>query len=251
MEKTNEQTFGKYLAAKKAALAYGLSESIPDEQVFETAPTNTNLTPASGDIRITMGAGKTHALFLVLRPDLMIFKNLPHIPSTPEASNTDFTVAQTGIAQSDSMATQQSSSAEQQSVEEIISYVQSALSVRYRGRLASRLSELHKSVQEEESDSNGISSKSLQRFIEFLRAYPVLRCPAISITPDRNIYASWKSGSDRVFSVHFLPQGEARFVIFFPNPKHWGQTIRLSGRATVDMIMSVAEPYGIPNWVME
>jgi hypothetical protein len=106
-------------------------------------------------------------------------------------------------------------------------------------------------VQEEELDSRGITVRSLQHFIDLLKAYPVLRCPAVSVTPDRNIYASWKSGSDRVFSIHFLPDGKARFVIFCPNDKHPGETIRLSGTATVDVVMSIAEPHGVLNWASD
>lgn len=147
--------------------------------------------------------------------------------------------------------TQQPPTTDDESVEEIIWHAGTTLSVRYRTRLVSRLCELQKAVQEEESDSRGISAKSLQHFIELLKANPALRCPAISATPERNIYASWKSGSDRIFSINFLPDGKVRFVIFCPNDKHPGQTIRLSGIATVDVIISVAAPHGVLNWATE
>ena len=138
-----------------------------------------------------------------------------------------------------------------QPVEEIIWSAGTTLSVPYRTKLASRLTELQKAVQEEELDGRGITVSSLQHFIELLQAYPALRCPAVSVTPERNIYASWKSGSDRVFSIHFLPDGKVRFVIFCPNDKHPDQTIRLSGTATVDVIISVAAPHGVLNWAAE
>ena len=147
--------------------------------------------------------------------------------------------------------TQQPPTTDDESVEEIIWRVGTALSVPYRKRLVSRLSELQKAVQEEELDGRGISVKSLQHFIELLESYPALRCPAISATPERNIYVSWKSGSDRLFSIHFLPDGKVRFVIFFPNDKHSGRTIRLSGLATIDTIISVATPHGVLSWAAE
>jgi hypothetical protein len=106
-------------------------------------------------------------------------------------------------------------------------------------------------VQDEELDGRGITARSLQYFTELLNAYPTLRCPAVSVTPDRNIYASWKSGTDRVFSIHFLPDGNVRFVIFCPNDKHSGETIRLSGAATVDVVISIAAPHGVLNWASE
>jgi hypothetical protein len=256
-EETSEQLFGKYLAAKKAVLGYGLSENFPDEQAFETAPTSSatripNLTWVPDEVHLAAGSGKSYVFIRRLTgKSETIFKSFPVVLLTPEASNSEITVAHDRLAHSDSMATQQSSSADGQTVEQIISEMRSALNLKYRESAVSRLTELHNLVQEEESDSSGISCESLQRFFEFLRSYSSLRCPAISLTPERNIYASWKSGPDRVFSIHFLPQGEARFVIFFPNHKHQGQTIRLSGRATVDTIMSVAEPHGILNWVRE
>lgn len=138
-----------------------------------------------------------------------------------------------------------------QPVEEIISSAGTTLSVPYWTKLASRLTELQKAVQEEELDGGGITVSSLQHFLELLQAYPALRCPAVSATPERNIYASWKSGSNRVFSIHFLPDGKVRFVIFCPNDKHPDQTIRLSGTATVDVIISVAAPHGVLNWAAE
>ena len=138
-----------------------------------------------------------------------------------------------------------------QPVEEIIWSAGTTLSVPYRTKLASRLTELQKAVQEEELDGGGITVSSLQHFMELLQAYPALRCPAVSATPERNIYASWKSGSNRVFSIHFLPDGKVRFVIFCPNDKHPDQTIRFSGTATVDVIISVAARHGVLNWAAE
>jgi hypothetical protein len=144
-----------------------------------------------------------------------------------------------------------STSTEDESVEKIIWHAGTTLSVRYKAKLASRLSELQKAVQEEELDGRGITVRSLQHFVELLKAYPSLRCPTVSVTPDRNIYTSWKSGSDRVFSIHFLPDGKVRFVIICPNDKHSGETIRLSGAATVDVIIDIAKPHGVLNWASE
>jgi hypothetical protein len=140
---------------------------------------------------------------------------------------------------------------EAESVEEIIWRVATTLPVRYREKLTIRLSELQKAMQEEELESRGISVGSLHYFVEFLKTNRALRCPAISVTPDRNIYASWKSGPDRVFSVQFLPDSNVRFVIFCPNDKHPAQAVRISGTATVDVLMSVAVPHGVLSWISD
>ena len=149
------------------------------------------------------------------------------------------------------MATQQPASAENESIEEIIWRVGTSVAISYRAKLAARLRELQEAVQEEESDSHGITVKSLQLFIEFLKAHPMLRRPAISVTPDRNVYASWKSASNRVFSIHFFPDGNVRFVIFRPNEKHAGEVIRISGTATVDVLMSIAAPHEVLSWASD
>jgi len=205
-EEAREQSFARYLAAKKTVAAYGLSEKF--EEVYVQA--------------VCVGYPRVSGV-------------------VPDVS----------IGQGGSMATQQPPVADEQSAEEIIWRVQTVLPVQYRARLASRLRELQKAVQEEELDGGGIAVGSLHNFVELLKAHPALRYPAVSVTPDRNIYASWKSGADRVFSIHFLPDGKVRFVIFRPNDKHPGQAIRLSGTATVDVIIGVAAPHGVLAWASE
>ena len=251
-EALQDQLFGRYLAVRKAVAAHGFSENFEEEPNFATIPSSAAAdlsTPAvivypriSG---VVPNVGKT---FIVGYTGLLVkpFEIVPATLITSKALGTPVTFGQSG-----SMATQQPPITEDESVEEIIWRVGTTLSVQYRAKLTSRLSELQKAVQEEELDGRGISAKSLQHFLKLLKAYPTLRCPAVSVTPDRNIYASWKSGSDRVFSIHFLPDGKVRFVIFCPNEKHSGETIRLSGAATLDVVMSVVEPHGVLNWATE
>lgn len=263
-EEAREQSFGRYRTAKNPVVAYGLSDKLEDELSFETAPTSsaslmsklTTETPSDKNVRV-FSVGYPRDYGVVPGPHILtnrgasgMFEKPFEILSTPlvtsGALRTQFTIGQGG-----SMATQQPPIADEQSVEEIIWRVRTTLPLSYRVRLASRLSELQKAVQEENLDGREISIRSLQHFIEFLEAYPGLRCPAISVTPDRNIYASWKLGSDRVFSIQFLPDGKARFVIFCPNDKHLGEVIRISGTATVDVVMSIAAPHGVLDWASE
>jgi hypothetical protein len=257
MTEAPEQVFGKIWTAKEPVVAYGASE-FEEESSFTTTPSSSAswtanprlVTPSETQsqdyvhvLRVAMGSGKSHMFLTYVAKPLGIF------PATVVTSRETMTLNMVGQARS--MATQQPPATEDETIEEIIWRVGTTLSARYRAKLTSRLSELQNAVQEEELDSRGITVRSLQHFIELLKAYPRLRCPAVSVTPDRNIYASWKSGSDRVFSIHFLPDGKARFVIFCPNEKHPGETIRLSGTATVDVVMSIAEPHGVLNWASD
>jgi hypothetical protein len=248
-EEGRDQSFGQYSA--KAVAAYGFSESFEEEQSFAMSPSSAASDVSAPTVLVyprisalAHGVGKTYVVYTGTSA-----KPFEIVPATLAASRALGTLAI--HAPGGSMATQQPLTTEDESVEEIIWRVGTTLSARYRAKLTSRLSELQNAVQEEELDGRGITVRSLQHFIEFLKAYPALLCPAVSVTPDRNIYASWKSGSDRVFSIHFLPDGKVRFVIFCPNDKHSGETIRLSGTATVDVVMSIAKPHGVLNWASD
>jgi len=250
-----EQTFAEYLAAKRGVAAFGLSECVEAEDGWEIAPTSSasrlpNLVPINlGETRIVTGSagvGKTHLLLEFCRA-----ASQPHLYSQglSEALVNSVALRLFKVIQGDSMATQQPSTADEQSfVHQLIWQIMTAFHLPYRAKLASRLSELQKAVQEEQEDGQGMSLSSVQSFFQFIGAYPGLRYPNITVTPDRTIYASWKSGRDRVFSIHFLSDGAIRFVIFSPNPKHPGQTIRTSGTATLDVIMSIAAPHGVLEW---
>lgn len=252
-EAAREQSFGRYFTVKETVAGYGLSEKFEDEHDFSTASSSTGIAAASLIavdppnlyVKAGPGSGKT---FIVawMAAAVRRFEIAPATLVTSGALETPFTIGQGG-----SMATQQPPVTDDESVEEIIWRVRAVLPVQYRARLASRLRELQKAVQEEELDGGGIAVGSLHNFVELLKAHPALRCPAVSVTPDRNIYASWKSGPDRVFSIHFLPDGKVRFVIFRPNDKHPGQAVRLSGTATADVIISVAAPHGVLAWASE
>lgn len=248
-----EQSLGRYPAVEEAMAGYGPSERFEDEPNFSTAPSSSGIATVSLTlsgasnlyVEAIRGGGKT---FIVKWTPAAVqrFWFAPTTRVTSGALETLFTIGQGG-----SMATQQRPVPDDESVEEVIWRVRTMLPVPYRARLASRLRELQKAVQAEESEGRGIAAGSLQSFIDFLTTHPALRCPAVSVTPDRNIYASWKAGPERVFSIHFFPDSKVRFVIFGPNDKHPSQAIRLSGTATADVILSVAAPHGVLAWASE
>jgi hypothetical protein len=109
---------------------------------------------------------------------------------------------------------------------------------------------LNDAREEEDYVGAGIAIGSLRSFYDFLQLNPNLKCPAISLTPEYNIYASWRD-DQRLFSVHFLPDRDSRFVIFKPNDLHPERKIRISGIATTDILMKTAAPYGVYDWVSE
>lgn len=138
---------------------------------------------------------------------------------------------------------------EEEKVRELIFRFRTSLSIPYREKLADRLVTLFYDAREEDFASVGISVGSLQTFYNFLRLYANLKCPTISLTPENNVYASWRGEQNRVFSVHFLPDDDTRFVVFKPNPLHLERQIRISGTATADILMATVVPYGVGDWI--
>jgi hypothetical protein len=140
---------------------------------------------------------------------------------------------------------------EEGQVQELIFLIRMSLSIAYRESLANKLVTLFSDAKEEDHASIGIAADSLRSFYNFLRLHTNLKCPTISLTPEYNIYASWRAERNRVFSVHFLPSNDVRFVIFKPNDRHRERKIRLSGTATPDMLIETAAPYGVLDWIAE
>jgi hypothetical protein len=140
---------------------------------------------------------------------------------------------------------------EEDQVQELIFRIKRSKSICYRESLANRLLTLFNDAKEEDPDCLGIAAKSLRNFNNFLHLNTNLKCPTISLTPDYNIYASWRDEQNRVFSIHFLPNADVRFVIFKPNDRHPKRKIRISGLATIDVLMETVTPYGIADWISE
>jgi hypothetical protein len=140
---------------------------------------------------------------------------------------------------------------EEKKVQELIFRIRTSLSIPYREILADRLLTLFNDAREDDPASLGIAVGSLRNFYSFLLLHTNLKCPTISLTPDYNIYASWESEPNRLFSVHFLLNGDARFVIFKPNDRHPERQIRISGATTTDILREIVEPYGVWDWVSE
>ncbi len=140
---------------------------------------------------------------------------------------------------------------EEDQVQELILRIKTSISITYRENLANRLLALFNDAKEEDPASLGIATGSLRNLYYFLYSHTNLKCPIISLTPDYNIYASWRGEKRRVFSVHFLPNGDTRFVIFKPNDRHPKKPIRISGSATTDILMETVAPYNVLNWILE
>ena len=130
-------------------------------------------------------------------------------------------------------------------VKKAIRQFEKFLAVPYKSALTRNLFALFDSAKEDDPSSPGIEIGSLHSFFRFMQFYPTLRIPAISLTPEYHIYISWKLATNKLFSVRFLPNDDARFVVFTQNKLHPNKIDRLSGRTTTDLIMEKVKAYDI------
>jgi len=136
---------------------------------------------------------------------------------------------------------------EEEQLQEIIFKLRTSPYISCR-EVANRLLILLNDAKEEETS---IAIGSFWNFYGFFQMNTDIKCPTISLTPENNIYASWKDEENRVFSVNFFPNGSVRFVIFKPNDRHPEKQIRLSGTATTDILKETVAPHGVWIWISE
>lgn len=134
-------------------------------------------------------------------------------------------------------------------VQELIHQIRKSLSIYNHESLANDLITLFNVAKEDKLTSLGISVESLSNFYDFLQLYTNIKTPTLSLTPDYNIYASWRA-ENRMFSTHFLPDGDIRFVLFKPNNRHPRRKIRVTGIATCDTLTEIVASENLSDWVL-
>lgn len=135
-------------------------------------------------------------------------------------------------------------------IQDLICQIRTSIFIPYREKLANRLFTLFNDAKEEDPTSLGIVFGSLNDFYNFLQLNIDLKYPTITLTPDDNIYASWRSKQNQVFSVHFLSNKDVSFVIFKPNKKDPKRKFRFYGIATTDTLLDEI-PNGLLDWITE
>lgn len=121
----------------------------------------------------------------------------------------------------------------------------------YREHLAHRLDFLLEALEEEGETWGEGSPESLRQMLLFLRAAPDLRCPTVTITPSATFRAQWQDGQNRHLAVDFLPDGQVRFVVFSPDPRHPDRAQRVSGIVGRVHVMRAVKPYRVHRWAAD
>jgi hypothetical protein len=121
----------------------------------------------------------------------------------------------------------------------------------YRERFARRLEFLLDALEEEEEPLVEASPESLRQMLLFLEALPEFRCPTVTVTPFGTFRAQWRADPTRHFAVDFMPDGQARFVVFAPDPRHPNRVQRVSGIVSWENVMKAVEPYRVHRWAAD
>jgi len=122
--------------------------------------------------------------------------------------------------------------------------------IAFRERLADCLEALQSAIREDDPAGAGVSPESIENLHAFLRRHSRLKRPSLTVTPAGDLLAEWKAGPDKDFSVHFLPTGMARFVVFAPDPAGGPKPVRIWGISSVVSLMRTVRPHGIHRWAM-
>jgi len=218
----------RFNVKRKDSVSYG------DKDLLDTFPSEQSY--LSWDQRIPLPQFRKGIFFLVT----------PAInPESREVSKSSWLEKEESFTQTNLLES------EEDQVKKMILRIRTSLSIPYRQRLSNRLLALFNDAKEEEPTSPGISIGSLRNFYNFLQLHTNLKYPSISLSPDCNIYVSWSSDQNQVFSVYFLSDRDAVFVVLKPNEKHPDRQIRVSGTITTDILMEKVAPYGIWDWISE
>ncbi len=266
-----QQAYAQLPVAGTGGITYGFSNLLPTDPHFTTASSSTgawsiqNVTLATSEDLLNLNRLSLTNPFLshtsnertavvsagTTRRDLD-FDQTASLTFAPVRNELIRTALYEGaiVFRGGTLSTQNSVTQFDETVEEVIWKALSILRIPERGKLAHRLLEIQKEIQEEnEPICPGISISSLKSFLSFLKSNEDLRYPLMSASPEGNIYASWKREPGYVFSIHFLQEDNVRFVLFRPNEKHARQMIRISGSATTDVVLEIARAHGIRTWV--
>ena len=141
--------------------------------------------------------------------------------------------------------------AQDDQVQALIHQIKKSKVISNHESIANKLLALFDIAKEENPTSPGIAADSLINFYDFLQLYTNIKNPTLSLSPDyNNIYASWRS-KEKLFSAHFLQNGDIRFVLFKPNNRHPKRKIRITGTATSDTLTEITTPESLNGWVFD
>lgn len=128
---------------------------------------------------------------------------------------------------------------------ESVAFIESAAAPNVGRPLANRIRELRGFCRDE---SEPFDVDSVERFAEFWSTQPDLRPPELVITPRGNVRAVWDQGENCFLGLEFLPDGQARFVLFAPPAPPSSKPSLFGGILPVEDLADTLRPLAHSAW---
>ena len=111
----------------------------------------------------------------------------------------------------------------------------------FQARLADRIAQLAVAFADD-YDGRQLSIRSVSGLIDFLEAVLPSGHTDVTVTPEGDCYAEWRGAQGRKVAIEFLDSGDARYLLFRPNPRHPQRIDRLNGTTTTDALAETMAP---------
>lgn len=252
---TNNVTYANYVAANAALTKFFEPEPFDPSEVTATTTRYKLRVPgeeAHGDA-IAQADAPPKTVFFVPSPSAHPWRNVREvltamaIAAVAASRSTETSIKAVDALLPNNTAFGELHALRQSELHRLVENIRVSSIVSYGEKLANRLGTLIEAYCDE-NQGRFLSADSLRGFVGFLEANPTFNYPALTVSPAGNLYAQWKSGNDKLLSIHFLPTGDARFVIFKPNPKHTGRSVHMSCSTTIDTLADAVVPHGVHEW---
>jgi hypothetical protein len=100
-----------------------------------------------------------------------------------------------------------------------------------------------------EDDGQDVRLESLKNFVDFLVEHRLRTQPALALTPEGDIAATWRLSRTQIFYVVFLPNEQlARFLIFAPDESRPEIIRKLTGVVPRQALLEMAHTNRV-DWV--
>jgi len=133
-------------------------------------------------------------------------------------------------------------------IERLIRDIRGDQLISHSGEIADRLDWLHRMDDDDLAGAGHLDVRSLRLFVASLRTIGSRRIPKISLSSAGFLYASWRDG-ENLFSVHYLPDGEVKWVHFRPAVGVLGIKEREYGLSSVDQLAEKMTQLRVSEWV--
>ncbi|NQU32233.1 MAG: hypothetical protein HQ521_03275 [Bacteroidetes bacterium] len=122
-------------------------------------------------------------------------------------------------------------------IENFIFLIRTIPEMRVKEDIVKRLFYLN-NVAKDDGDCSGISLNSLIVFYKLISAYPNIKKPSITLTPDYYIFISWKENNDKIVNLH-LKSFESIDFLIFSNDDMYNNVNRISGSVSINTINEI------------